>query len=124
VVPPLIEKGFAYLEAAAEPFEVSSYHLEAAIASLHAAAPSFAQTDWPGIYHLYKALYAIHPGPVVAFNKAIASAYAVSREAALPQLLAIKGWKKIIFTIPPLAKCILNLLKKTRQKNGTSRRSG
>jgi RNA polymerase sigma-70 factor (ECF subfamily) len=88
---PLIEKGFAYLEAAAEPFEVSSYHLEAAIASLHAAAPSFAQTDWPGIYHLYKALYAIHPGPVVAFNKAIASAYAVSREAALPQLLAIKG---------------------------------
>jgi RNA polymerase sigma-70 factor (ECF subfamily) len=88
---PLIEKGFAYLEAAAEPFEVSSYHLEAAIASLHAAAPSFAQTDWPAIYHLYKALYAIHPGPVVAFNKAIASAYAVSREAALPQLLAIKG---------------------------------
>jgi RNA polymerase sigma-70 factor (ECF subfamily) len=87
---PLIEKGFAYLEAAAEPFEVSSYHLEAAIASLHAAAPSFAQTDWPAIYHLYKALYAIHPGPVVAFNKAIASAYAVSREAALPQLLAIK----------------------------------
>jgi RNA polymerase sigma-70 factor (ECF subfamily) len=88
---PLIEIGFEYLEAAAEPFEVSAYHLEAAIASLHAAAPSFAQTDWASIYHLYGVLFSINPSPVVAFNKAIASAYAISREAALPQLLSIKG---------------------------------
>ena len=88
---PLIEKGFMYLEMATEIFEPSSYHLEAAIASLHAAAPSFEQTDWKSIYHLYEILYQLQPVPIVALNRAIASAYAVSKENALDQLLQIKG---------------------------------
>ena len=88
---PLIEKGFAYLEAASESFEPSPYHLEAAIASLHATAPSFEQTDWKAIYDLYEILYQLQPAPVVALNKAIASAYATSRENALEQLMQIKG---------------------------------
>lgn len=88
---PLIQKGFDYLDGAAEPFEVSPYHLEAAIASLHAAAPSFESTDWKSIHHLYELLYKLQPGPVVAMNKAIASAYAVSRLKALEDLQRIKG---------------------------------
>jgi len=88
---PLIQRGFQYLDDAAEPFEVSSYHFEAAIASLHAAAPSFEQTDWRSIYHLYELLYQTQPGPVVAMNKAIASAYAISRQKALEELKDIKG---------------------------------
>ena len=87
----LIQRGFDYLEEAAEPFEVSSYHFEAAIASLHAAAASFDQTDWRSIYHLYELLYQAQPNPVVAMNKAIASAYAVSKQKALEELKAIKG---------------------------------
>lgn len=87
---PLIEKGFAYLEAAAEPFELSAYHLEAGIASLHAAAPSFEQTNWNAIYQLYEALYNLQPGPVVLLNKAIAAAYAIHPQEALAQLQAIK----------------------------------
>jgi RNA polymerase sigma-70 factor (ECF subfamily) len=87
----LIQKGFDYLEEAAEPFEVSSYHFEAAIASLHAASPSFEQTDWKSIHHLYELLYGEQPGPIVALNKAIASAYAISRQHALDELRAIKG---------------------------------
>lgn len=87
----LIQKGFDYIEAAAEPYEVSSYHLEAAIASLHAAAPSFEHTDWKSIYHLYELLYQLQPNPVVAMNKAIASAYAVGRQQALEELQCIKG---------------------------------
>ncbi|HEY6504886.1 MAG TPA: sigma-70 family RNA polymerase sigma factor, partial [Chitinophagaceae bacterium] len=63
---PLIKKGFDYIDAAAEPFEVSPYHLEAAIASLHAAALSFERTDWKSIYHLYEMLYQLQPNPVVA----------------------------------------------------------
>ncbi|MEQ8880548.1 MAG: sigma-70 family RNA polymerase sigma factor, partial [Cyclobacteriaceae bacterium] len=43
---PLINKGFHYLESASEPFEVSTYHLEALIASLHASAKSFETTEW------------------------------------------------------------------------------
>jgi RNA polymerase sigma factor (sigma-70 family) len=88
---PLMERGFDYLEQATETVEASSYHLEAAIASLHAAAPSFEQTDWKSIYHLYEILYSLHPVPIVALNKAIASAYAISKENALNQLLEIKG---------------------------------
>ena len=88
---PLIERGITYLEIATENAETSSYHLEAAIASLHAAAPSFEQTDWKSIYHLYEILYSLQPMPIVALNKAIASAYAISKENALHQLLQIKG---------------------------------
>jgi RNA polymerase sigma factor (sigma-70 family) len=88
---PLIERGIAYLEMATEIFEPSSYHIEAAIASLHAAAPSFEQTDWKSIYHLYEILYQLQPIPIVALNKAVASAYAISKEIALDQLLQIKG---------------------------------
>ena len=88
---PLIQKGFDYLDAAAEPFETSTYHLEAAIASLHAAAPSFETTDWKSIYHLYEMLYQLQPNPVIAMNKAIASAYSISKQKALEELKKIKG---------------------------------
>jgi RNA polymerase sigma-70 factor (ECF subfamily) len=88
---PLMEKGFIYLEAAMNIFEKSTYHLEAAIASLHASAPSFEQTDWKSIHSLYEVLYQLQPDPVIALNKAIASAYAISREDALSQLLGIEG---------------------------------
>ena len=90
----LIQKGFDYIDAAAEPFEISAYNLEAAIASLHAAAPSFQQTDWKSIYHLYEMLYQLQPNPVVAMNKAIASAYAISRENALNELQKIQGLER------------------------------
>ena len=57
---PLIKKGITYLELATERVN-SPYHLEAAIASLHAVAPSFEQTDWKSIYDLYEALYKCSP---------------------------------------------------------------
>jgi RNA polymerase sigma-70 factor (ECF subfamily) len=87
----LIKTGFDFLELAAEPFEVSTYHLEAAIASIHAAAPSFEQTDWKSIHHLYELLYQLQPNPVVAMNKAIASSYAIGKQQALDELNQIKG---------------------------------
>ena len=87
----LMSKGFELMEESTEPFEVSSYHLEAAIASQHAAARSFEQTDWKSIYHLYEMLFQLQPNPIVAMNKAIASAYAISKQNALNELQKIKG---------------------------------
>lgn len=87
----LIKKGFDQLELAAEPFEISTYHFEAGIASLHAAASSFEKTNWNAIYHLYEMLYTLQPSPVIALNKAIASAYAISRQHALEELEKITG---------------------------------
>ena len=76
------------------PFDTSVYHLEAAIASLHASAESFEETDWKGIYFLYRKLSGLQPGPVIELNMAIASAYAVNREYALEMLKRIKGLDK------------------------------
>lgn len=89
---PLIKKGFYYMDAAVtEPFDTSVYHLEAAIASLHASANNFEQTDWKGIYFLYEQLYNVQPTAIIAMNKAIASAYADDRKTALEQLMKIEG---------------------------------
>src|SRR5262249_57825225 len=52
--------------------EVTSYHLEAAIAAAHANAPSVEATDWGQIVYLYDRLYELAPSPVVALNRAIA----------------------------------------------------
>lgn len=87
----MIQKGFELLEYAAEPFEASVYHLEAAIASLHASAADFEKTDWKSIYHLYEVLYQFQQNPMVALNKAIASSYAFGREQAMEELKRIRG---------------------------------
>ena len=88
---PLIKKGFYFLNSAAEPFEISTYHLEAMIASIHSTAPSFEQTDWRTIHEMYDRLYNYQPNPIVAMNRAIASAYFISFEHAHAELSAIQG---------------------------------
>jgi RNA polymerase sigma-70 factor (ECF subfamily) len=50
------------------------FALQAAIASLHAQAPSYAGTDWPQVVQLYDALRAVWPSPVVDLNRAVAVA--------------------------------------------------
>ena len=89
---PLIERGFYYMDlAVTEPFETSAYHLEAAIASLHASAVRFEETDWKSIAFLYEQLYRIQPISIVALNKAIVYGYVYGKEYALHQLKQIKG---------------------------------
>ena len=112
----LIQKGFDYLEAAAEPFEVSTYHLEAAIASIHAASPSFEKTDWRSIYHLYELLYQLQPNPIVAMNKAIASAYAISKEHALEELYKINGLEKHHLYFASLGELYLDMSQPVKAK--------
>jgi RNA polymerase sigma factor (sigma-70 family) len=90
---PLINKGYYFLETATVK-ETSVYHLEAAVAYLHAKAPSFEETDWKAIYYLYEVLYKQHPSPFIALNKAIAAMYARDASAALTELLEIKGLDK------------------------------
>jgi predicted RNA polymerase sigma factor len=91
---PLIQKGFEYMDDSSAPFEISPFQLEASIASLHAAAPSFEKTDWTRIHQLYEWLYQLQPNPVVAMNKAIAAAYAISPQESLRLLQDIRGLEK------------------------------
>jgi RNA polymerase sigma-70 factor (ECF subfamily) len=50
------------------------YCLQAAIAAVHAEAPSTRQTDWSEIIGLYDVLSRLDPSPVVALNRAVAVA--------------------------------------------------
>jgi RNA polymerase sigma-70 factor (ECF subfamily) len=47
------------------------FALQAAIAAVHADAPSFPETDWPELLSLYDALFAAWPSPVVALNRTV-----------------------------------------------------
>jgi RNA polymerase sigma-70 factor, ECF subfamily len=62
------------------------YQLQAAIAAVHAEAPSVAETDWRQIEALYGELERIDPSPVVTVNRAVAVAQADGPEAALAVL--------------------------------------
>ncbi|MBK5655936.1 MAG: RNA polymerase sigma factor [Rhizobium sp.] len=59
-------------EALRMPGRPQSYAVQAAIAALHARAPSFADTDWPQIAGLYEVLLRISPSPVIELNHAAA----------------------------------------------------
>ncbi|MBU2887537.1 RNA polymerase sigma factor [Gilvimarinus agarilyticus] len=63
-----------------------SYALQAAIAALHAEAPTAADTDWQEIWGLYQALYLRTPTPVVALNQAVAQAMAGDIDTAISHI--------------------------------------
>jgi RNA polymerase sigma-70 factor (ECF subfamily) len=66
------------------------FALQAAIAALHAQAPSYAETDWPQIVVLYDALLAVWPSPVVALNRAVAVAMVDGPATALQEVEALE----------------------------------
>jgi RNA polymerase sigma-70 factor, ECF subfamily len=68
----LIAEGTAVLDAAIARRSPGPYQLQAAIAALHAQAPSFDQTDWAQIAALYGELARRSPSPVIEVNRAVA----------------------------------------------------
>lgn len=66
------------------------FTLQAAIAALHAQAPSHAGTDWPQILQLYDALLRVWPSPVVALNRAVALAAVDGPAAGLAAVEAVE----------------------------------
>jgi len=62
------------------------FALQAAIAAVHAEAPSYAETDWREIVALYGVLLERWPSPVVALNRAVAVGLASGPEAGLAAL--------------------------------------
>ena len=59
------------------------YSLQAAIAAVHAEAPTAAATDWAQIVGLYDVLFRADPSPVVELNRAVAVAMRDGPEAGL-----------------------------------------
>ena len=68
-----------------------AYTLQAAIAAVHAVAPSVAATDWVQVVSLYDMLLQANPSPVVELNRAIAVAMRDGPRAGLALIDALIG---------------------------------
>lgn len=69
-----IAEGRALVQQVLAGGRVGAYTVQAAIATLHAEAPSTAETAWHQIVAWYSLLLQLHPSPVVQLNRAIAVA--------------------------------------------------
>jgi len=83
-----IAAGTALLERALAQRQPGPYQIQAAIAALHAAAATAADTDWPQIAALYGELLRRAPSPVVELNRAVAVGMARGPLAGLALLQA------------------------------------
>ncbi|MGO9602926.1 MAG: RNA polymerase sigma factor [Candidatus Binataceae bacterium] len=85
----LVAEGLMLLERSAAGSELTEYHVEAAIASIHAQARRADDTDWAAIVSLYDTLMTVRPSPVVALNRAIAIAQDQGPERGLEEIGSI-----------------------------------
>ncbi len=78
-----IEEGCTLAQAALSRHGFGAYALQAAIAAVHAEAPSAAATDWAEIVGLYDVLLRVEASPVIALNRAVAVAMRDGPDAGL-----------------------------------------
>ena len=74
---------------------LTPYHCEAAIASLHATAPTYADTNWRRILEEYDRLQALSPTPIVRLNRAVAVGKVHGAAAGLEELRALQDDKAL-----------------------------
>jgi RNA polymerase sigma-70 factor (ECF subfamily) len=86
-----IAEGVALAKRALSSRRFGPYTLQAAIAAVHAEAPSAAETDWSQIVGLYDVLVRAAPSPVVELNRAVAVAMRDGPSAGLDLIDAILG---------------------------------
>jgi RNA polymerase sigma-70 factor (ECF subfamily) len=79
----LITEGTQLVEKALKTRMFGPYCLQAAIAAVHAEAPSTKETDWSEIIGLYDVLSRLDPSPIVALNRAVAVAMRDGPKAGL-----------------------------------------
>lgn len=85
----MLAEGLRMLGRSASGERLTAYHVEAAIASYHAIARSFEETDWRAIVAQYDELLELKPSPVVALNRAVAVAMADGPAAGIDAIEAI-----------------------------------
>ncbi|HYX81553.1 MAG TPA: RNA polymerase sigma factor [Gemmatimonadales bacterium] len=84
-----IEEGVALVRRAFETRRAGPYSLQAAIAAVHAEAPSSDATDWGEIVGLYDVLLSMEPSAVIELNRAAAIAMRDGPEHGLALIDAI-----------------------------------
>jgi RNA polymerase sigma-70 factor (ECF subfamily) len=86
-----IAEGRGLIERALASRRIGPYVLQAAIAAVHAQAPSASETDWAQIVALYDVLGRVEPSPVVALNRAAAIGMRDGPEAGLAAIETVLG---------------------------------
>jgi RNA polymerase sigma-70 factor (ECF subfamily) len=84
-----IAEGLLLVERALSSRRFGAYTLQAAIAAIHAQAPTAEQTDWTQIVALYGALLSVQPSPVIELNRAAAVAMSAGPATGLALIDAI-----------------------------------
>ena len=87
----LVVEGVAILQAALAGDRLGEYQAQAAIAALHADAPSTEETDWVQVLEWYDELLALTDTPVVRLNRAVAVGEADGAAAGLAALRELDG---------------------------------
>ena len=82
----LIAEGVAILQVALTRDRLGEYQAQAAIAALHADAPTAAETDWPQIVEWYDELVRLTGSPVARLNRVVAVGEAAGPRAGLAAL--------------------------------------
>ncbi len=82
----MIDQGLRHLDLAVAGDEVTEYHVQAAIASVHAITPTFDQTDWAYLLELYDQLMCVAASPTVALNRVVVVAEVGGAAPALEAL--------------------------------------
>jgi RNA polymerase sigma factor (sigma-70 family) len=111
----LVSEGLKHFELSASGVELTEYHVEAAIASVHATAARTEDTNWETIVELYDALIKIRPSPVVALNRAIAVAQLEGPRRGLEEIYAIENRDRL--STYPFYPAALGELKFRQQKH-------
>jgi RNA polymerase sigma-70 factor (ECF subfamily) len=91
-----LAEGVRLLELSASESALSTYHIEAAMASVHAMARGAGDTDWNTIISLYDSLLRISPSPIVELNRAIAIAQRDGPERGLETIRAIPDLDRLV----------------------------
>jgi len=91
----LLALGFQHFGCCAEGPEISPYHLQAAIAAVHAGAATEADTDWEKMLELYDQLMEVGPSPVVALNRAVVVAKVNGTAQGLGELHSLAEEKSL-----------------------------
>jgi RNA polymerase sigma-70 factor (ECF subfamily) len=78
-----IREGTSLLERAMASGRLGPYTIQAAIAAVHATAPTAQATDWHQMVALYDALLRIEPSPIIDLNRAVAVAMRDGPQAGL-----------------------------------------
>jgi tetratricopeptide (TPR) repeat protein len=84
--PDWLRCGFWHLRAAMGGERLTAWHVEAGIASVHAAASDYASTDWRQVLGWYDRLVQVADAPLVRLNRAIAVAKLQGAAAGLREL--------------------------------------